>query len=94
MYWYGIASTIFILYFLVMFSIFPPFCYGTFSAVISYFTLLSVILLHIFAIIGEKRVGGRTIWGIMYFIYHFLIAIWILVLMILMFIGSDVNYYN
>jgi hypothetical protein len=70
-----------------MFSIFPPFYYGAFNAVISYITVIIVLLMHMFCFM-DTRVKGVSLWALFYFLYYFLIFIWIIVGLILAYIWS------
>ncbi len=89
LYWFGIASLLFII--LGLFSIYPPFYYGAFNAIIAYFTLVVVLLMHIFCIV-DKKIGERSVWSIFYFFYHFLCMVWIVVGLILAYIWSNLAY--
>lgn len=89
LYWFGVASTSWVN--LGMFSIFPPFYYGGFNAVISYITLLVVILMHVFCL-TDKKVCDRSLFAISYFIYHLIIVVWIVVGLILAYIWSNQAY--
>ena len=55
---------------IVMFSVFPPFYYGTFSTVMAFVTLVVVVIMHILAMANDIRPKGRSLWSIFYFIYH------------------------
>lgn len=91
LYWFGVASKYLYYIFIGMFSIYPPFYYGAFNAIIAYITLVVVILLHIFCL-TDKKVSDRSLWSITYFIYHLLIMIWIVVGLILAYIWSNLAY--
>ena len=71
-----------------MFSIYPPFYYGPHSAILSWITLIILILLHIFTIV-EKSCKGRSVWAYFYWAYHLCIAIWMLLAMIVGFAWSN-----
>jgi fumarate reductase subunit D len=71
-----------------MFSIYPPFFYGAFNAVIAFVTLVVLGLLHVFCVV-DKKVGERSFFSILYFIYHLLITVWILVGLILAYSWSN-----
>ena len=66
---------------LAFFSIYPPFYQGAHSAVLSWFTLIVVIILHIFCVV-EKSCKERSLWSYIYFIFHLMILIWILIALI------------
>lgn len=74
-----------------MFSIYPPFYYGAFNAIIGYITLILVFLMHVFCL-TDKKAGERSLWAICYFLYHLLVMIWIVVGLILAYIWSNAPY--
>jgi hypothetical protein len=63
---------------LAIFSIFPPFYYGVFNAVMSFITLVVVVLMHFFCF-NTGKIKTMSLWAISYFIYYLLITIWIIV---------------
>jgi hypothetical protein len=76
---------------IAMFSIFPPFFCGTFSAVFSYITLVMVFVMHIFCL-SSPQCNGVSLWALFYFLYYFTIFVWIIGGLIFAFIWSnDVN---
>jgi hypothetical protein len=64
-----------------MISIYPPFYYGPHCGIMSWITLIIVVLLHIFCV-AEKDCAGRTLWSYMYFIYHLAIVVWVILVLI------------
>ncbi len=64
-----------------MFSIYPPFYYGPQSGLLSWITLIIVIFMHIFCIV-EKSCKERSLWSYLYFAYHFSVAFWIILALI------------
>lgn len=64
-----------------MVSIYPPFYYGPHSAVLSWLTLVVVVLLHVFCVYNPSC-KGRSAWSVMYLLYHIFISIWILLVLI------------
>ena len=71
-----------------MISIYPPFYYGPHSAIFSWITLIIVVLLHVFCIV-EKSCKERSVWSIMYFMYHLSIAVWVLLVLIVGYTWSN-----
>lgn len=71
-----------------MFSIFPPFYYGTHSAVLSWFTLIVVVLMHIFCVL-DKWFKERSVWSYLYMVFHLMIVIWIIIALIAGFVWSN-----
>ena len=63
---------------LAMFSVFPPFYYGTHNAVIGWFTLLLLFLMHVFAMVTRCD-RERSVWSYFYYFYHFFCGVWIVV---------------
>lgn len=64
-----------------MFSIYPPFYYGPHCAILSWITLVIILLMHIFCIV-EKDCKERSLWSFMYFLYHLSIAFWVILVLI------------
>lgn len=71
-----------------MVSIYPPFYYGPQSAIMSWITLIIVILLHVFCIYGTAC-KGRSAWSILYLLYHLCIAIWIFMVLVVGYTWSN-----
>lgn len=71
-----------------MFSIYPPFYYGPHCALLSWFTLVIAILMHIFCIV-EKSCKERSLWAYMYFLYHLFVSIWIILALIVGFAWAN-----
>lgn len=57
----------------------------------SFLCLVAVLGLHV-ACFTNKQVKSRPLWGLMHFIYHLLVFIWVLVGLILSYIGSESAY--
>jgi hypothetical protein len=70
-----------------MFSIYPPFYYGAFNAVIAFVTLVVVFAMHLFCLF-ENKLADRSIFSLLYFLYHLLITVWIVVGLIMAYIWS------
>ena len=89
MHWYGLAC-ISLLY-SAFFAIYPPDYFGASSAGLAYITLLFLILLHVFCNY-HKTACGRSIWSILYVMYHLCIFFWIGMVLILGMVWSEENY--
>jgi hypothetical protein len=74
--------------YLAIVSIYPPFYYGPHSAILSWITLLIIILLHIFCIV-EKECRERSVWAVLYMLYHLSIAVWITLVLIVGYAWSN-----
>lgn len=90
LYWFGVASNSLSI-FIGMFSIYPPFYYGAFNAIIGYITFVVVVLMHVFCL-TDKTVSERSLWSIAYFVYHLLVMVWLVVGLILAYIWSNLAY--
>jgi hypothetical protein len=70
-----------------MFSIYPPFYYGAFNAVIAFITILVLAILHIMCL-SESKIFNRSVYSLFYFFYHILITVWLVVGLIMAYIWS------
>lgn len=79
LYWFGVAT---------MFSIYPPFYFGTHNAVLAWATFILVLLMHIGCMV---HVGceERSLWAHSYFYYHCMIAGWICTSLIFGYVWSN-----
>lgn len=64
-----------------MFSIFPPFYYGLHNAFLGWFSLLFVILMHVFCFV-RRWDGERSLWSYFYYFFHVSCLVWIVVSLI------------
>ena len=73
---------------IVMVSIYPPFYYGPHSAIMSWITLIILILMHVFCIYGPSC-KGRSAWAILNLIYHLAIVVWIFLILVVGYTWSN-----
>ena len=76
---------------LAIFSVYPPDFYGVHSAIFAYVSLIFVVLLHVFSFF-DRRAGGRSLWSILYVLYHISIFMWVIFALIIGYVWSDENY--
>jgi hypothetical protein len=70
------------------FSVFPPFYSGIHSAVLGWFTLVLVVLAHIFCFV-RRWDKERSLWAYWYYFYHASIFAWIVVALIMGYYYSE-----
>ena len=71
-----------------IFSVYPPDFFGASSVGLGYITLFFLIVLHVLCF-SERKACGRSLWSIVYVIYHLSIFVWLGVIMILSFMWTE-----